>query len=104
MPCQKNVTVLNKAGNALRGLHRKKQVLFERRRPLFMDQKKLRLVLSKAHVQDIGMVFCIDQGKTLTLCGIVKGCVCTRKEFERRYVNIRITEGLGWNRYSESVE
>ena len=40
----------------------------------------------------------------LTLCGIVKGCVCTCKGFERRYVNIQIIQGLGWKRCSESVE
>lgn len=55
-------------------------------------------------MQGIKIVFCVDRKNRLTLCGIVKGCVCTCKEIERRYVNIRITEGLGWNRCSESVE
>ena len=50
------------------------------------------------------MDFFVDQGKKVTLSGIVKGCVCTWTELERRYVDIRITECLGWNRSSESVE
>lgn len=50
------------------------------------------------------MDFCVNQGNKLTLCSIVKGCLCTCKGFERSYVNIRIIQGLGWNRYSESVE
>lgn len=50
------------------------------------------------------MILCVDQGNKLTVCGIVKDCVCTCKEFERRYVNIRIIQGLGGNRCSERVE
>ena len=81
-----------------------KQVLDETLRPPFMDQKKLRLVLSEAHVQGIRISVVSIKETKLTLCGIVKGCVCTSEEVERRYVNIRIIEGLGWNRCSESVE
>lgn len=82
----------------------KKQVLDETLCPPFMDQKKLRLVLSEAHVQVIRISVVSIKEIKLTLCGIVKGCVCTCEGVERRYVNIRIIEGLGWNRCSESVE
>lgn len=90
------MTVRNKA-EATFGIILKKQVLDETLRPPFMDQK-LRFVLSKAHVQGIRKILMWIKEKKLTLWGVVKGCVCTCKRLERRYINIQIIESLGWNR------